>query len=1263
MLEKVHLLPPAATEPRRAARPRKGVLLLNFEYTKARNRLREEIRRAEETANAMEDDDPGRGEHLLALALLFDSSYKLTGSPRDLREAIRRAKEGVVATPEDHPDRGRYLHELGLLISSRWHKKKTTEDMEEIGRYTKEAIKATPRSHRNWGAYRIDLSWFFISDFELTNPQAAMQKVIRSAIAVARSLPDGDPNRAERLREVAMWFFIKYEETKTESELQEALSWAQEAVAAAPDDNPDRGRFTGLARVLKYMKIARKNESKELREAIRWATEAPPDNDDPDQAQRLQDLSLVFSSKYWQTKRQDDLQEAIRWARMTVDAPGGHPNRARCLNDLAIYFTARYDHTKSPDDLREAISWAKQAAAATSIDDPNRGKLLHDLAECFSSKYDYTAAQGDLEDAILCAREAVNEISGQNPNQGGYLHELARLFACRYRDTKTPGDLEEAIRRNTDAVAATPVNDWTRGLYLIDLSFRIWSRFDQSRDLDDLQEAIFKAADAVQATPDAHPKRGPYLLTLGRMLVSRYEETGYFDDLQDAIEVQRLGLARIRDDDPERGSFVRQLCLSVCSRYYRTGMKEHLEESIRLGNETVATCDRNDPNRGKCLTQMGNWESHRYNETGEPGHLQAAIQWDRKAVSAASGAGEVRALCLSNQGLRLYARFQKTAGTEDLESAIHCAREALLAVTRESSIRGQIIRSLGCFLVSKSRSNHVPAGKQREYRSEAVGFFEEDAASLDQLPIHRRRSLLNAAHLLAEDSRWERAFLHFESAIQLLPGVQQSSSQQRNRRQSALWELRGLSSLVASLALQTGKPALTALRYLELGCAAIFSCIFDSRNDASDLDHENLMLCLKYQYLTNMLDSPTHDLSCSNFNRQSNLGSQLERFAQEIRLVDTLEGLQLPPWTQDLGRLATAGPIVAFNITGVRSDAIIITGAGIKSIPLPALSLSVVEANARVIAEDLTKGTLETIHARSEKMKVLLLWLWTCVVNPVLTELKLIPSGREPLPCVWWVTSGPMAQMPIHAAGDYFKQESNDHTFQHVVSSYTPSIEALGHARETASRVSKQPNNKKVLLVGIATIPVDGTAGKIPGFQNQSKDIEEIILTCATTKRPKNPCKYSILNALPNGKSDHFDGRGSYGSQDPPNNRLYLLYDRDKDMVEPVTVRGISDVEEPNAIVAFLSNEHLLHQAIHLAREFQQTGFPHVIGALWKGGDDDGPAVELAQAFHRKLFSLLDEEEILDSAVARAFHSAIVSLWERERNNPLSWAAFIHVGA
>lgn len=1243
LLDRIDMLPAAQTTIGRPARPRKEVRLLNSRYTEACNKIQEDIRCAEESLDAVPDDDPGRGEHLLVLALLFDSSYKLTGSPRDLKEAIHYAKEGVAATSDQSPNRGKYLHELGLLISSRWHKKKTMEDMEEIGRYTKEAIKATPRDHENWGKYRIDLSWFFISDFELTNPQAPMQELIRSAIEAAREVPDDDPHRPERLREVAMWFFAKYEETKTEGELWEAIRWAQDAVAAVPDDSPDRGRFTGLSRALNSINIARNKEHKHLQETIRYATEALPD--DPNQGQRLQRLALIFSSKYWQTKGQGDLREAIHWAKKAVKAtPVGDLNRTKCLNDLAIYFTAKYDHTKAPGDLQKAISWAKEAAAATPDDNPNRGKLLHDLAECFSSKYDYTAAPGDLEDAIHCAGEAVIELSDENPNRGEYLHELARLFACRHRDTKTPGDLQEAIHYNTEAVAVTPVNDWTRGLYLIDLSLRIWLRFDQSRELDDLQEAIFTAADAVQATPNDHPKRGPYLLTLGRMLVSRYEETGYFVDLQEAIEVQKQGLALIHNEDPDRGSFVRQLCLSIWTRYYRTRTNDHLEESIRLGKETVATCDKNGPNRAKCLTEMGNWECHRYNETGELEHLQAAIRWDEQAVESAPETDEIRALCLSNQSLRLYTRFQKMATTKDLKNAIRCAKEALPAAAHDSRVRGQITRSLGCFLVSKSQSPGVPTHKQHDYRTQAVGFFEQDAESLDQLPLHRRRSLLNAARLLVEDSEWNRAFVHLESAMQILPRTLQSS--ERSGQRSVIWELRGLSSLIASLTLQIGKSASTALQYLELGCRVISINIFDSEKNISALDQENLMLCLKYQYLTNMLDPPTDDSNSSDFNIVSNLRSQLEKSGQDMRLLRRLEGIQLPPWSQDLGRLAKPGPVVVFIITGVRSDAIIITGTGIKSIPLPELSYSEVETNSRSIVKELTKGTLVTIHERSEKMKVILLWLWTCAVKPVLTELKLTPPNLDPLPCVWWVTDGPMAQMPIHAAGDYFEHGSGENTLQHVISSYTPTIEALVYARETSSRVLNQPN-KNTLLVGLATVPADENFGNIPGFQNQPKDIEEIIFTCATTRRTRDPSKYTILNALP-------------GVKYPSNHRLYQLYDRDNDMVEPLTVRGISDVENPNAIVVYLAAENLLHEAIHLAREFQLAGFPHVIGALWKEGD--GLTGEVIQSFYRELLSLL-KEGVLESAVARAFHSAIVGLSEKEKNNPLLWAPFIHVGA
>ena len=49
------------------------------------------------------------------------------------------------------------------------------------------------------------------------------------------------------------------------------------------------------------------------------------------------------------------------------------------------------------------------------------------------------------------------------------------------------------------------------------------------------------------------------------------------------------------------------------------------------------------------------------------------------------------------------------------------------------------------------------------------------------------------------------------------------------------WVGSGASSLVVSLALETGEPVSTALELLEFGCGIIAGYTFDARNDVSEL--------------------------------------------------------------------------------------------------------------------------------------------------------------------------------------------------------------------------------------------------------------------------------------------------------------------------------------------------------------------------------------------------------------------------------------------
>jgi len=85
----------------------------------------------------------------------------------------------------------------------------------------------------------------------------------------------------------------------------------------------------------------------------------------------------------------------------------------------------------------------------------------------------------------------------------------------------------------------------------------------------------------------------------------------------------------------------------------------------------------------------------------------------------------------------------------------------------------------------------------------------------------------------------------------------------------------------------------------------------------------------------------------------------------------------------------------------------------------------------------------------NEAMRELLEWLWMAAVQPVLRELGFHPKPVTPLPRIWWIGVGLMAQAPIHAATRFTKGvvKVNMTTLQYCLPSYTSTIRALQYSR------------------------------------------------------------------------------------------------------------------------------------------------------------------------------------------------------------------------
>ena len=103
------------------------------------------------------------------------------------------------------------------------------------------------------------------------------------------------------------------------------------------------------------------------------------------------------------------------------------------------------------------------------------------------------------------------------------------------------------------------------------------------------------------------------------------------------------------------------------------------------------------------------------------------------------------------------------------------------------------------------------------------------------------------------------------------------------------------------------------------------------------------------------------------------------------------------------------------------------------------------------------------------EMNAILEWLWDVAVKPVLDELGFTqtPSYDETWPRVWWVGSGLLNILPIHASG-YHDSTPPQTALDRVISSYAPTVKSLAYARERAARANQVTSNEKAILVSYA---------------------------------------------------------------------------------------------------------------------------------------------------------------------------------------------------
>jgi CHAT domain-containing protein len=279
------------------------------------------------------------------------------------------------------------------------------------------------------------------------------------------------------------------------------------------------------------------------------------------------------------------------------------------------------------------------------------------------------------------------------------------------------------------------------------------------------------------------------------------------------------------------------------------------------------------------------------------------------------------------------------------------------------------------------------------------------------------------------------------------------------------------------------------------------------------------------------------------------------------------------------------------------------------------------------------------------------------VAEPVLLELGYVGCpADDQWPRLWWCPVGPMAFLPLHAAG-YHDREATPGAavLDRVVSSYTATIQSLAYSRSRPAG----PDLSSALIVGLPQ--VDGEA-ELPAVRDEISSLGRL-LPGRTLLEGVGANKSAVLDALPAHAIAHFACHSLSDADDPGSSLLVL-----SDYVDaPLTVAGIAGLELAKARLAYLSacatshtTPSMADEAVHITSAFQLAGYPQVIGTLWPVVDSVARAVAL------DVYGQLTGEgagEADPALSALALHRAIRRVRAKRRRRPSTWAAYVHVGA
>lgn len=253
-------------------------------------------------------------------------------------------------------------------------------------------------------------------------------------------------------------------------------------------------------------------------------------------------------------------------------------------------------------------------------------------------------------------------------------------------------------------------------------------------------------------------------------------------------------------------------------------------------------------------------------------------------------------------------------------------------------------------------------------------------------------------------------------------------------------------------------------------------------------------------------------------------------------------------------------------------------------------------------------------------------------------------------PHIYWCAAGPLAFLPLHAAGDYSQMGREYRSYSYATSSYIPTIKSL---------LCDTPSDDRADFSGVLAVSESST---LPGTKQEINALvdqigPEMMVHLGDASATKNAVQENMLRF----KWIHIACHGVQSRGDPLKS-AFVLHNGDE-----LTLADIMKTSSKDGELAFLSacqtatgHDALPDEAVHLAAGMLSAGYRSVIGTMWSIQDYDAPLV--AKEFYSRVIDSVNKTGDARNS-AWALHEATARLREEVGEKQfVRWVPFIHMG-